>query len=135
MKLVRSRPETASKLLAALPALDIVILFVVFFVLSSNFVLQHGVAVTPPSGPFTLAPLQDAQIVTITGPPVAEIYFNNQRLTVAELTAAVAAAKVHSKAIVIKADRHAPYELVLSVAAPFLKEGYSVTLATTPPGR
>ena len=46
------------------PLLDVVFLLIFFFLLSSNFVLQPGIAVSVPFSRFTLGPQLNQQIIS-----------------------------------------------------------------------
>jgi biopolymer transport protein ExbD len=115
------------------PLLDVVFLLIFFFLLSSSFVLQPGIAVTVPFSRFTLAPQPNQQIISITGGPNPAIYLRDQKVTLAQLGAALDVTKREGRSIVIKADRLVSYDLVMAVTNAALERGISsVALATTP---
>jgi biopolymer transport protein ExbD len=115
------------------PLLDVVFLLIFFFLLSSSFVLQPGIAVTVPFSRFTLAPQPNQQIISITGGPNPAIYLRDQKVTLAQLEPALDLTKREGRSIVIKADRLVSYELVMAVTNAALERGItSVALATTP---
>ncbi|CAN5492706.1 hypothetical protein BH20VER3_BH20VER3_08660 [soil metagenome] len=115
------------------PLLDVVFLLIFFFLLSSSFVLQPGIAVTVPFSRFTLGPQPNQQIISITGGPSPAIYLRDQKVTLAELGPALDIAKREGRSIVIKADRLVSYELVMAVTNAALERGIaSVALATNP---
>ena len=66
MKLSRTKEYNFGWLLI-IPLLDILFLLVFFLLLSSNFVLQPGIAVSMPFSRFTLGPQINQQIISITG--------------------------------------------------------------------
>src|SRR2546421_11140765 len=107
-------------LLYVFPLLDVVFLLILFFLLSSNFVLQPGISVSVPFSHFTLGPQPNQEIISITGGPSPAIYLRDQKVTLAQLGPALDATKREGRSIVIKADRLASYDLVISVtnAAP-----------------
>jgi biopolymer transport protein ExbD len=114
------------------PLLDVVFLLIFFFLLSSNFVLQPGIAVSVPFSRFTLGPQLNQQIISITGGPAPTIYFRDQKVTLEQLGPLLDAAKRDGRTIVIKADRLTSYEMVVAVTNAALERGIaSVTLATT----
>jgi biopolymer transport protein ExbD len=116
------------------PLLDVIFLLIFFFLLSSNFVLQPGISVTVPFSRFTLGPQPNQQIISITGGPNPSIYLRDQKVSVAELGPALDLTKKEGRAIVIKADRLASYDLVMAVTNAALEHGItSVALATTAP--
>jgi biopolymer transport protein ExbD len=115
------------------PLLDVVFLLIFFFLLSSSFVLQPGIAVTVPFSRFTLAPQPNQQIISITGGPNPAIYLRDQKVTLAQLEPALDLTKREGRSIVIKADRLVSYYLVMAVTNAALERGItSVALATTP---
>lgn len=115
------------------PLLDVVFLLIFFFLLSSSFVLQPGIAVTVPFSRFMLGPQPNQQIISITGGPNPAIYLRDQKVTLAQLGPALDVVKREGRSIVIKADRLVSYDLVMTVTNAALERGItSVALATTP---
>ena len=115
------------------PLLDVVFLLIFFFLLSSSFVLQPGIAVTVPFSRFTLGPQPNQQIISITGGPNPAIYLRDQKVTLAQLGPALDVTKREGRSIVIKADRLVSYDLVMAVTNTALERGISaVARATTP---
>ena len=115
------------------PLLDVVFLLIFFFLLSSSFVLQPGIAVTVPFSRFTLGPQPNQQIISITGGPNPAIYLRDQKVTLAQLGPALDVTKREGRSIVIKADRLVSYDLVMAVTNAALERGItSVALAATP---
>jgi biopolymer transport protein ExbD len=113
---------------------DLAFLLAFFLLLSSNFILQQGISVSMPFSRFTLGPQSNQQIISITGGAVAAIYFQDQRVTVAQLGPLLDEAKRKDQSIIIKADRSASYETVAEVTNAALEHGItSVALAATPP--
>ncbi|HEY3600833.1 MAG TPA: biopolymer transporter ExbD [Chthoniobacterales bacterium] len=114
------------------PLLDVVFLLILFFLLSSNFVLQPGISVTVPFSRFTLPPQPNQEIVSITGGPNPTIYLRDQKVTLDQLGPALEATKREGRSIVIKADRTVSYDLVMAVTNAALEHGISsVALATS----
>ena len=133
MKLSRTKEYNFGWLIIV-PAIDIIFLLIFFLVLSSNFILQPGIAVSLPFSRFTLGPLQNQQIISITGGGAPAIYFREQKTTLENIGPLLDAAKRENRSIIIKADRFTPYELVVAVTNAALEHGIaSVALATTPP--
>ena len=133
MKLSRTK-EYNFGWLVVFPLLDVVFLLIFFLLLSSNFILQPGIAVSLPFSRFTLAPQQNQQIISITGGAATAIYFREQKITLAQLGPLLDAAKRENRSIIIKADRFTPYELVVAVMNAALEHGItSIALATTAP--
>jgi biopolymer transport protein ExbD len=113
---------------------DVAFLLVFFLLLSSNFILQPGIAVSLPFSRFTLGPQINQQIISITGGSASTIYFRDQKITLDQLGPSLDAAKREGRSIIIKADRLTPYETVVEVTNAVLEHGISsVSLAMAPP--
>ena len=130
MKLTRTL-KIPAWLFSVIPLVNVVFLVVVFFALSSRFVLQPGMAVTLPASSFALAPRDGAQIISITSAPVSAIYFHDQRVTADELRQRLGESRAHERSVIIKADRDTPYALVVQITDEALRLGFSVILATS----
>jgi len=116
------------------PLIDIVFLIIFFLLLSSNFVLQPGIAISAPASPFLLGAQQNQQIISITGGAVPAIYFRDQKISLDRLGPLLDAAKRENRSIIVKADRQTPYELVVAVTNAALQHGISsVSLAGAVP--
>ncbi len=132
MKLSRTKQYNFGWLLI-IPLLDILFLLVFFLLLSSNFILQPGIAVSMPFSRFTLGPQLNQQIISITGGAAPAIYFREQKITLEQLGPLLDTARTQSNSLIIRADRFTPYELVVQVANAALEHGItSVALATSP---
>jgi biopolymer transport protein ExbD len=120
--------------LVLFPVVDVAFLLMFFLLLSSNFILQPGIALSLPFSRFSLGPQVNQQIISITGGAVPAIYFRDQKITLQQLGPLLDAAKRENRSIIIKADRSTPYETVIAVSNAALEHGISsVALATTPP--
>jgi biopolymer transport protein ExbD len=117
-------------LFSVVPLINVIFLVVLFFTLSSRFVLQPGLAVTLPASSFTLGPRLDAQIVSVTAAPVPTIYHRDHRVSLDELRQRLAETKVGERSLIIKADKSTPYDMVVRITDEALKLGFSVILAT-----
>ncbi len=129
MKLTRTLKFNPA-LFGVIPLINVIFLVVLFFTLSSRFVLQPGLAVTLPASSFTLGPRVDAQIVSVTAAPVPVIYHRDQRVSLDELRQRLADTKVRERSLILKADKNTPYDLVVRITDEALKLGFSVILAT-----
>ncbi len=135
MKLTRTAPLSAGPL-GFVALLNVVLLLLFFFVLGSSLVLQPGVAVTLPSASFNLSPQVNARLVTLQPGPPLRIFYQDQRVTLAELGRQLAAYRGSPRSIILRADRGTPYESVVAVMDQALKQDYTVALATVPvPGK
>jgi biopolymer transport protein ExbD len=128
MKLTRTLKFNPA-LFGVVPLISVIFLVVLFFTLSSRFVLQPGLAVNLPPSSFTLGPRVDAQIVSVTAAPVPAIFYRDQRVGLDELRQRLAATKAGERSLIIKADKNTPYDLVMRITDEALKLGYSVVLA------
>jgi len=135
VKLSRTAPLAAGPLgLVAL--LNVVLLLMFFFVLGSSMVLQPGLAVTLPPASFNLSPQINARLVTLQPGPPLRIFYQDQRVTLAELGRQLAAYRGSPRSIILRADRGTPYESVVAIMDQALKQDYTVALATVPmPGK
>jgi biopolymer transport protein ExbD len=129
MKLTRTLKFNLA-LFGIVPLINVIFLVVLFFTLSSRFVLQPGMAVTLPASSFTLGPRVDAQIVSVTAAPVPVIFHRDQRVSLDELRQRLAETKVRERSLIIKADKNTPYDMVVKITDEALKLGFSVILAT-----
>ena len=129
MKLSRTK-EYNFGWLVVFPLIDVVFLLIFFTLLSSNFILQPGVAVSAPATPFLLGAQRNPQIISITSGAVPAIYFRDQKTSLVGLGPLLDEAKRENRSIIIKADRQTPYELVVAVTSAALEHGItSVSLA------
>ena len=117
-------------LISIIPLVNVCFLVVVFFALSSRFVLQPGLAVTLPVSAYTLAPQTDAPIVSITTAPVPAIYFRDEKVTLDELGKRLAEGRGRGRSLIVKADRSTSYDLLVQVMNAGLAHGFSIMLAT-----
>lgn len=128
MRLPRCKGAGAPFLLMA-PSLGMLLSLVFFLLLGGFFVLQPGVSLKIPDSPFLLLPQHDPQVVSVTGAPLPQIYYNHQVVTPADLETALR--KTHrTGSLIIKADRLAPYDLLLQIMTIGVRCGFTVVLAT-----
>src|ERR1700710_446003 len=111
MKLTRALKFNPA-LFGVIPLINVIFLVVLFFTLSSRFVLQPGLAVTLPASSFTLGPRLDAQIVSLTAAPVPTIYHRDQRVSLDELRQRLADTKIGEASLTIKGAKKNPYDPV-----------------------
>jgi biopolymer transport protein ExbD len=111
---------------------NVLFLVVIFFAMSSRFVLQPGLAITLPSSSFTLGPQQNAQLVSVVSAPTATIYHRDQKVTLEELGKRLRDPHIKEHALIIRADRATPYAFIVEVMNQGLQQGFSVILATNP---
>lgn len=119
--------------LVFVPVADVAAALLFFFLLSGGYLLQPGISVKVPESPFLVAPQRDPLVVAITGPPSPGIYFEDRRLTTAELRQALNEKVTGTRTVIIKPDRRAPAELLVEVVNTAVATGRTVVLATSPP--
>ena len=111
------------------PILAVLLSLVFYLLLGGYFVLQPGVALKAPDSPFMLLPQHDPQVVSVTGAPLPQIYYDNSVVTTVELEEALR--KTHATgSLIIKADRLAPYDLLVRIMTIGVHCGFTVVLAT-----
>jgi len=92
MKLTRTTTDNFGWLVL-IALVDVVFLLVFFLLLSSNFILQHGISISMPFSRFTLGPQTNQQIISITGGAAPAIYFQDQRVAIEQLSTLLDEAK------------------------------------------
>ena len=135
MRLPRCHASAAPFLLLT-PALAVLLSLVFFLLLGGYLVLQPGVSVRAPDSPFMLLPQHDPQVVSVTGAPLPQIYYEHDVVTPAELETALGKVRKTGSpgSLIIKADRLAPYDLLVKIMTIGVHCGFTVVLATgTPP--
>jgi len=119
-------------LLGVVPFVNVLFLVVIFYAMSSRFVLQPGLAVSLPISSFTVSPQPAAQIVSITAAPIQAVYFRDEKVSLEELGLRLAKIPAKERSLIIHADRATPYSLVVEIMERALGHGFSVVLATKP---
>lgn len=130
MKLQRTSRQNP-ELFNLVPLINVLFLALAFATLARTFVLQPGLSVNLPSSPFTLNNQRHAQVVSITAGALPSIYFQDRRIELPELEAALARQGVKNRSLIIRADKAVPYEVVSNVMNAGLRQGYSVAVAAT----
>lgn len=113
------------------PLLDVIMLLLVFFLLSSNFVLRSGVEVTPPASRSVLETLPGADIIVVSAGTAPRIFFNDQEVDTESLKLRLAEEKdVLRRQVVVRADRHANYGTVMDIVNLVQEAGLDTVLGT-----
>ncbi len=94
---------------------DIVMLLIIFFLLTSQFVVQTGVKVKLPSSTSAEQPKQSKLVVTITAQ--GTIYSGNEQVSLEQLPAKLSQmkAETNSDNLIIRADKAAMVDMVIKV--------------------
>jgi biopolymer transport protein ExbD len=119
-------------LFGLIPIINVLFLVVLFFSVSSRFLLQPGIAITLPFSSWTLGPQKDPQILTITGGSAPAIFFRDRRWELSDIRKALSAPDLKDHTLIVKADQSTPYYLVIQVVDEGLRAGLPVVLATAP---
>ncbi len=116
------------------PLVNVVLLFIFFFILQSPFVKQPGIVVNLPTASFTSGVPYGALVLTISQGGM--MFFNDERTTMEELGAALAQAVFDQPdaSLVIEADGRVPHSTLVEVYNMATAAGIkSVVLATRVP--
>ncbi len=94
---------------------DIVLLLLIFFLLTSQFVINNGVQVNLPKTENDIKSATSPLVVSIT--KSAEIYFSGKKTTLPELAAAIEPniKDVSEKNLLIEADKDVSLDVVIKV--------------------
>lgn len=127
------------------PLIGVVLLLLIFFMLSSTFVLQPGIRVDPPRSLYGTGAPSNTYIVTVmleaerrdpaTGallPRQPVIFFNDQILALPDLQKALQQLnkKRTGTPLVLKADKDVPLGLLTDIMNAAMANGLSVVIAT-----
>ena len=98
-----------------LPLIDVVLLLLIFFMISSTFVVQPGIQVNLPKS--TIAERREPEDVTLILTREKALYLNDRRVTVPELWGRLVDMyrRRPDFMLVIKADRQVPHGSVVEV--------------------
>jgi len=97
------------------PLLDVVMLLLIFFLLSSQFVQRSGFAVDLPFSRSTLESLGDADVITIPTGTSDRVLLNDARSTLAELGPQLKVRAKEVRQIVIRASKQTPHGSVVEI--------------------
>jgi biopolymer transport protein ExbD len=126
------------------PVVNVVLLLLCFFLLSSSFVLQPGIKVDPPRSAIATGTPASRLIVAVTltpqqydanGAPLKRepiLYFNDQIVTLDGLRSALdqlPASRI-TPSLVVKADKDVPVDLIASIID--VASRFPVVIATQP---
>ena len=95
------------------PLIDVVFLLLIFFMLTSNFVIQPGIKVILPKAVTSEVLSSRNLTVTVTGQDL--LFLNDQPTTIGDLTAQIKAAAQENKAVLLKADSGASLGRVVEI--------------------
>lgn len=100
---------------SAIGLTDIVLLLLIFFLLSSTFILQPGIKVDLPEA--EVAETVDRETITVTIPVSGGVYLNDEPVSLAELPARLqqALAAGADRDIILRADENIPFRRAVEV--------------------
>ena len=108
------------------PMIDVVFQLVVFFMVSSTFVLTPGIAIDLPASSSTEPIVINRLVVTVVSQD--EIYLNRDRVPLDELGERLAAMNPEESdttlSAVVEGDRTVPYETLVAVLDVLRRNGY-----------
>ena len=84
MKLTRSI-HLSPFLVFIIPLVDLFLLLLLLFLVSSTFLLHPGISVNLPFSKFTLGPQKNPIIVSITAGPYPLVYYRDQQIKLEDL--------------------------------------------------
>ncbi|MDR0532458.1 MAG: biopolymer transporter ExbD [Verrucomicrobiales bacterium] len=116
------------------PLINVVLLLLVFFLLSSTFVIQPGIKVNPPAA-MTLSGLRDSRyVINVTAQDPPLIFFNNQITNMDNLEQELKqiAQKQPGVNVVLRADQNVSHGVVTDILNRAFAAGVNVLIATQP---
>lgn len=133
MKLRSTVKIARGQLIDVAPLVDVILLLLIFFMLTSSFVFQPGVKVDLPIGG-TSGSVSTRYIIAVSSQDPPQIFFNDQLVTLEQLRTdlrKISRTELNA-ALILKADVHVPHGLVVDLLNMALAEGLSVIIATQP---
>ena len=95
------------------PLIDVVFQLLIFFMLTSNFVIQPGIKVALPRAITSEVLSSESFIVTLTGQDL--LFLNDKPITIQELVVQLKQAASASKSMLLKADNGASLGRVVEI--------------------
>ncbi len=95
------------------PLIDVVFLLLIFFMLTSNFVVQSGIKVHLPRALSSEVVRAESLVVTLTGQDL--LFLNDEPITINALTEKISEAAQDNKAVMLKADTSASLGRVVEI--------------------
>jgi len=94
---------------------DIIFLLLIFFLLSSSFILRTEIPVTPPESTIRVTPEDEPVVVTVT--KTGDLYIDDEKITRAELSTALAARLSNSpgKSVLVRGDEEVTLRALVEV--------------------
>ena len=115
------------------PLVDVILLLLIFFLLTSSFVFQPGIVVDPPSPGQSKGGANDTRyVVTATAGLTPQIFFNDRATDLVKLRVELAriARSEPRGVVVIRADRELRHGVVAQILDAVVQNGLSAVLAS-----
>lgn len=132
MKLESHLPKQ-SPWLYTVPLLNTILLLLVYFLLTSSFVVQSGIKVEHPQSSSRLTGFDRAHIITVPAGQDNALYFDGVRVTPVELREKLRANREGERRAIIHGARQATHGRVIEIGNIALEMGYEVAYSTVPP--
>lgn len=132
MKLESNLPKQSPWLYTA-PLLNTILLLLVYFLFTSDFVVQSGISVEHPESNSRLTGFDRAHIITVAAGTDSALYFDGARISQTELREKLKANREGERRAIIHADKQAPHGRVIEIGNIALDLGYEVAYSTVPP--
>ena len=110
---VKRRTQIAKGQLDIAPLIDVVFQLLIFFMLTSNFVIQPGVKVSLPRAITSEVLSSENFVVTLTGQDL--LFLNDKPITINELVTQLKEAASEKKSLLLKADTSASLGRVVEI--------------------
>ncbi|MEI8176521.1 MAG: biopolymer transporter ExbD [Candidatus Omnitrophota bacterium] len=111
------------------PLITVILQLLLFFILTSNFVLQPGIKVNLPKAVTSEVIQEKSLIVSVTSNN--HLYLNDRLITMSELASRLKIAAKENKPLLIKADRSTYLDKVVEVLDICRREGITqINIAT-----
>ncbi len=101
-KRLKRRTSVLKGQLDTTPLIDVVFLLLIFFMLTSNFVLQPGIRVSLPKAVTSEVISSENLVVSLSGQDL--LFLNEQPVTIHDLTQRIRQAAQEKKSVLLKAD-------------------------------
>ncbi|MBN1551775.1 biopolymer transporter ExbD [bacterium] len=113
------------------PLIDVVLMLLIFFMISTSFVFQPGIMVKLPSSAIS-ADIQSTRMAQVIVTSEGDVYFDRLRVDIDNLEQQMSDYKDKSL-LIIKADRSVAHGLVVTIMDCAKKAGFErLTIATSP---
>ncbi len=110
---LKRRTEIKKGQLDIAPLVDVMFLLLIFFMLTSNFVVQPGIKVSLPKAVSSEVIRSENLVVTLTGQDL--LFLNDQPITVQDLAVQIRQAAQDDKTVLLKADTSASLGRVVEI--------------------